>query len=134
MNRPASKYRPRACNECGEAYTPRRCDEYFCSTPCRKDFENRAMVRGRDLYTLFMVMRYERGLARLRGVWGVACALARRWREEDERERAGRKSWYSYDKVMDRLAESGRLPLGNLPGVTVIQGHTGLSSGKRIRG
>lgn len=98
-----SKYKARCCNECGEAYTPRRCDEFFCSVPCRKSFDNRAMVRGRDLYHLFMTMRYERGVAKLLGVWAIMCRMAMTWKEEDNRERNGRKSWQKPTKIIERL-------------------------------
>lgn len=103
MSKTASKYRPRHCNECGDAYTPRRADEFFCSVAHRKAFDNRAMVRGRDLYHLFMALRYERGLARARGVWAIACRLAMVWREEDQSERDGRKSWMSVNRAIARL-------------------------------
>lgn len=105
----APKYRARCCNECGESYTPRRRDEYFCSIPCRKAFDNRAMVRGRELYHLFMVMRYERGIAKALGVWAIMCRMAMTWREEDERERAGRKSWSAPRKIIDKLPLTLRL-------------------------
>lgn len=98
-----SKYKASPCNECGEVYQPRRCDELFCSTPCRKAFDNRAMVRGRDLYHLFMTMRYERGAAKLLGVWAIVCRMAMEWRQEDERQRAGRKSWIAPKKAIDKL-------------------------------
>jgi hypothetical protein len=100
MNTTAPKYRERRCNECGEAYTPRRVDEFYCSTPCRKSFENRRMVRGKELYDLFMVMRYDRGAAKLLGVWNLMCRLALHWREEDDRDRAGRKSWLSPNRAL----------------------------------
>lgn len=99
----ASKYQSRACNECGNTYTPRRCDEFFCSTKCRKDFDNRAMVRGRDLYHLFMTLRYERGAAKLLGVWAIVCRMAMEWRKEDEAERNGRKSWMAPKRAIGKL-------------------------------
>ena len=99
----ASKYQARCCNECGEAYTPTRKDELFCSIPCRKSFDNRAMVRGRELYHLFMALRYERGLAKLLGLWAIMCRMAMVWREEDIVERAGRHSWQRPSKVVERL-------------------------------
>ena len=99
----ASKYQSRACNECGGTYTPRRCDEFFCSTPCRKAFDNRAMVRGRDLYHLFMTLRYERGAAKLLGVWAIVCRMAMEWRKEDEEERNGRKSWMAPKRAIGKL-------------------------------
>jgi hypothetical protein len=97
------KYACRQCNECGQSYEPSRRDEFFCSIPCRKQFDNRAMVRGRDLYHLFMVMRYERGLAKTLGIWAIICRMALSWRQEDEAERGGRKSWDNPQKVIGRL-------------------------------
>jgi hypothetical protein len=67
------------------------------------DFENRMMTRGRELYSLFMVMRYERGVARMRGVWAIACRLAQGWREEDERERDGRQSWIPAKRALAKF-------------------------------
>lgn len=99
----ALTYKSRECNECGSCYQPRRCDEFFCSTPCRKAFDNRAMVRGRELYHLFMVMRYERGTAKLLGIWAIMCRMATAWREEDNAERNGRKSWQAPKKVVSKL-------------------------------
>lgn len=100
------RYSARSCNECGQTYTPRRCDEFFCSTDCRKTFDNRAMVRGRELYHLFMVMRYERGLAKALGVWAIMCRMALMWRQEDEAERGGRKSWQAPSRVIEKLPVS----------------------------
>lgn len=128
MNRPASKYRPRCCNECGSDYTPRRADEFYCSTACRKLFDNRAMARGRDLYHLFMVMRYERGLAKALSLWGIMCAMARKWREEDNRDRAGRKSWVKPQRVIQTALEAtaGKratsLSMADIPGVMMTAG------------
>lgn len=99
----ALKYKSRECNECGAPYTPRRCDEFFCSVPCRKTFDNRAMTRGRELYHLFMVMRYERGLAKMLGIWAIMCRMATAWREEDAKERGGRKSWQAPAKIVSKL-------------------------------
>lgn len=98
----APKYRNRCCNECGADYQPRRADEFYCSIVCRKAFDNRRMVRGRDLYDLFMAMRYERGFAKTRGIWAIACRLAEMWRDEDKAQRDGRKSW-SAAKVISNL-------------------------------
>jgi len=101
---PASpKYRQRCCNECGQPYQPGRADQFFCVRKCRMDFENRMMTRGRELYSLFMVMRYERGVARMRGVWAIACRLAQGWREEDERERDGRQSWIPAKRALAKF-------------------------------
>lgn len=93
----------RCCLECGSSFQPSRFDVRFCTIPCRKAFDNRAMARGRDLYYLFMALRYERGLAKVKGLWAIACRLGMVWREEDNREREGRKSWYAPDLVLSRL-------------------------------
>lgn len=120
----APKYRSRCCNECGESYTPRRMDEFFCSIPCRKAFDNRAMVRGRELYHLFMVMRYERGIAKALGVWAIMCRMAMMWKDEDDKERAGRKSWASPKRIIRKLPV-----VMQATDVTIIQDRTG--TGKR---
>lgn len=96
-------YRPKCCAECGDSFQPRRHDEYFCSIPCRKTFDNRAMTRGRDLYHLFMVMRYERGLAKALGVWAIICRMAMEWRKQDNEERDGRASWMAPQRAIDKL-------------------------------
>lgn len=49
------------CRECGEHFTTGRSDKYFCSTPCRKTWNNRAMVRGAAMYHWAMQWRTERG-------------------------------------------------------------------------
>ena len=61
------------------------------------------MLRGAKLYDMFMLLRYERGLAKVRGVWALTCELARLWRAEDIAERGGRPSWRSYDEIHDSL-------------------------------
>lgn len=50
-----------------------------------------------------MALRYERGLAKLLGLWAIMCRMAMTWREEDMAERAGRHSWQRPSKVVDRL-------------------------------
>lgn len=98
-----SALKMRCCLECGSSFHPSRYDVRFCTVPCRKAFDNRAMARGRDLYYLFMALRYERGLAKAKGLWAIACRLGTLWREEDAMEREGRKSWYALDLVLSRL-------------------------------
>lgn len=61
------------------------------------------MVRGRDLYHLFMTLRYERGAAKLLGVWAIVCRMAMEWRKEDEAQRAGRKSWIAPKRAIGKL-------------------------------
>lgn len=103
MNENARKFF-RCCQECGEEFSSDKQWAAFCSTPCRKEFNNRRAIRGAEIYDLFMMMRYERGIAKVRGVWALMCRIGQGWREEDEAKRAGRHSWNSYEK----LAADGR--------------------------
>ena len=96
------KYQSRCCNECGEPYRPGRADQFFCATSCRMAFENRRMIRGKEIYDLFMIMRYERGIARVRGIWAIACRLAQQWKAEDDAERGGRRSWTPSARAIER--------------------------------
>jgi hypothetical protein len=93
------------CRECGLPFTAKRDRDTnsFCAVECRKAFNNRRMTRGAQLYDLFMMVRYERGLAKARGLWTIVCRLALEWRQEDERQRAGRKSWREYAAIHDGL-------------------------------
>ena len=96
------------CRECGTPFSPsnkgRGSKPIFCQEMCKKRFNNRRMLRGAVLLDLFMICRYERGVAQARGVWALVCEVARQWREEDKRERGGRPSWRAYDELHDGLA------------------------------
>lgn len=86
----------RQCQECGGAYEPGKRHGRFCSTACRKAFNNRRMLRGAELYDLYMASRYQR--EQFAGNITVMAQVATVWREEDAKERAGRRSWHtSYD-------------------------------------
>lgn len=93
-----------ACQECAQAFQAKRAHASFCCAACRTSFNNRRHVRGAEIYDLFMMMRYERGVAQLKGVWKLMCRIAEEWRYEDATQRDGRPSWSSYD----RLAADGR--------------------------
>jgi hypothetical protein len=51
------------------------------------------MVRGAELYDLFMGLRYERAAANEDKVWSAMTNLARAYRDADVALRDGRKSW-----------------------------------------
>ena len=51
------------CKECGAEYTAKKAHSKFCSTKCRKDYNNRRAVRGAQLYDVFMAIRYDREAA-----------------------------------------------------------------------
>lgn len=90
------------CLECGAGLTSDRETAVFCSTPCRKVWNNRRMQRGAELYDLFMAFRFERPLARVLRVMSMLNRLASQYREADRHERGGRRSWTSPEVVVER--------------------------------
>jgi hypothetical protein len=92
----------KVCRECGAAYEAQRTTREFCGTACRKAFHNRAALRGVDLFHLFMSMRFDRANAEAEGVWSLMCRLAASYKEQDHRERDGRKSFDDVAKVRER--------------------------------
>lgn len=87
-----------ACLECGS-----RTDGFdFCGGAHRKAWNNRRMVRGAELYDLFMALRYDRAAAVKLRVWKALCRLGVKYRDEDYAERAGRASWRPPARVLDR--------------------------------
>lgn len=102
------------CRECGVQHNTKGA---FCCTPCRQSWNNRRLQRGAALYDLFMIVRYQRGVAKLYGIWTIVCRVAQTWREEDVRERAGRQSWRAYEDLRSDLLpytveELGRVRAG----------------------
>ncbi len=65
----------------------------FCCPRCRAAWHNRRRDRGAELYDLFMAVRFERGSAKLYGLWTLMCALASAYRDADTHKRGGRRSW-----------------------------------------
>lgn len=99
-NHPPKGY-ARVCLECGEPYEADKAFGVFCCPGHRKAWNNRRMVRGAELYDLFMALRYQRGLAQLLGLWRLTCRLAAAFRDEDRAERAGRQSWRDPKAVLE---------------------------------
>lgn len=91
------------CKECGTPLTASRRPKTFCSTKCRQASNNRRMERGGQLYDLFMSMRFEREKATDLGLWAIMCRMASAMRDEDNRERDGRKSWQPVSAALERL-------------------------------
>ena len=83
----------KTCIECGEKHHTARAETQFCSTACKAKFNNRRAARGAVLYDMWMANRHERGVAKALGLWQIATRLAMYWREEDVRDRDGRRSW-----------------------------------------
>ena len=89
----------RTCLECGNKPAGRGGE--FCSAGCRTAFNNRRKARGAELYDLFMVLRFDRSLAATLKVFQALCRMASNYRAEDQRERAGRRSWRRPQDVLD---------------------------------
>lgn len=87
------------CLNCGKQFKTIRnpATVYACSEACRKEFNNRRMVRGAVLGDFVMSMRFDR--ANSKGLWTTLCALAREFREEDVQQRNGRRSWQKPEAI-----------------------------------
>lgn len=93
----------RKCLECGGSLGDKKSAARFCSSPCRKSWNNRRMVRGAELYDAFMAMRYDRHWSRAVGMWQLICRLASDWKNQDES--VGRPSYIRPDDwVLDNGA------------------------------
>lgn len=79
------------CCECGSGFSSEATIQIFCKAECRTIHNNRRRKRGALLYDLFMSMRWNP--IKAKGVWSAMCKLTDEWKEEDRREREGRKSW-----------------------------------------
>ena len=92
----------RRCYECGTKLSAAKHKRNTCSTACRAAHHNRRKARGAELYDLFMLIRFERGLSRAKGLWSLACLMASHWKIEDDE--AGRRSYGEAEDVLPRLA------------------------------
>lgn len=92
------------CRECGSAYEAASRRKKFCSVKCEKVFNNRRMTRGAMMYDLFMASRYQRDIADEAGLRSVMARMAMRFREDDEREREGRRSWLPVADTMEKIS------------------------------
>lgn len=93
---------PCDCLECGKPFLPRQADAEFCAPACRKSWNNRRLVRGAELYDLFMALRWDRRTATGLHVFSALSRLAAGFRREDVDERAGRRSWSSPARIIAR--------------------------------
>ncbi|ESQ82361.1 hypothetical protein AEAC466_17200 [Asticcacaulis sp. AC466] len=91
-----------ACLTCGAALRSSSRTIEFCQDACRRAFNNRRAVRGAEFYDLYMAIRYDRSEAKRLKAWTKLTKLARSYREEDMRERNGRKSWKPLKAVLMR--------------------------------
>jgi hypothetical protein len=87
-----SRARTIVCRECGEKCTVHSHKALFCSLACAKKFNARRDSRARTMYDIVMAGRFER--SKNKGYLTILSQLAREARDEDLKERDGRKSWY----------------------------------------
>ena len=85
----------KTCNECNQEFESKVAAATFCSTPCRKAFNNRRATRGAVMYDMIMEKRFNRsgeiGEADMRK---FIDRLASEYRDLDAREGRG-QSWTS---------------------------------------
>lgn len=100
--------RLRPCRECGKKFEAARATTEFCSRGCRNDYNNRRAIRGLAFYDLIMEMRFDRTEAQQVGAWSELCTIASWFRDEDKRDRKGRKSWSSSKRMRNINSRRGR--------------------------
>lgn len=103
------------CRECGHTFIGKRTTKEFCGAACRRAFNNRKATRGAQMYDLIMAMRFDRHDAKTYGAWKLLDRMAAAARAEDERDRAGRRSW---DDVRDVKGRNAHL-LATVVGVNI---------------
>lgn len=101
-----------ACKECGKPFEQISHKAEFCTAACQKDFNNRRATRGAKLHDLFMAFRFERDEARKANLQSVINRLASDWREEDRRQREGRKSWQPFRRILEKEPHLKAVRLG----------------------
>lgn len=100
----AAAHDGKCCLECGAPIIAKQAARAtFCGKACRQVWNNRRMKRGADLYDLFMAHRYDRQAAQEAKVWRAMNRLCAEYRDEDNRQRDGRRSWGNPRDVLDRL-------------------------------
>ncbi len=97
----------RECAECGKGFQAKRVHAAFCATPCRQAFNNRAAMRGAELYHVMMTLRFNRDVGQQERLWSQACAMMSAYRDADKTLRDGRESW-DKDAFKDTPLSYGR--------------------------
>lgn len=98
---PSRPSRVCVCLNCGESFEQGRKAAEFCSRKCVRAWNNRRYIRGAELYDLMMIQRFDRGEATKHKVWTALTRLTRQYRDEDIRERGGRRSWRRLRSIID---------------------------------
>jgi hypothetical protein len=77
----------RTCRECGDLFLALKSHAAFCSTKCRKTWNNRRATRGAQLYDAVMAMRYDRKAAAAAGIdWTFVSRMVEMFNAEDQRD------------------------------------------------
>ena len=97
-----AKAKTGVCRECGAKFQAHRATREFCRKECRQAFNNMQMSRGVLAYQLIMAHRYERDVFETAGGRKLLSRLASLFREDDNRNRGGRKSWDDFTNVLTR--------------------------------
>tara|TARA_R110000822_G_scaffold16019_1_gene54858 strand:- start:290 stop:601 length:312 start_codon:yes stop_codon:yes gene_type:complete len=96
----------RTCQECGVSYVAKKSSSKFCSTSCRKTFNNRRAQRGALMYDAFMGLRYDRAAAKAAGIdYTFICRIGEMFNDED----AGKRT---YRPAADVVKDKGVLVNG----------------------
>ena len=91
------------CAECGSEFHSKQGGARYCSTACRKAFNNRRMVRGAQLYDAFMAIRYDREIAAELGCDRTFLSrMGEMFRREDVQSGKG-KTWRPTRELMAEL-------------------------------
>ena len=96
----------RSCQECGTPFLAKKNHAKFCSTVCRKTWNNRRATRGAQMYDAVMAMRYDRKKAKSLGIdWTFICRMAEMFNAQDQK--ACGPDGKSYKNPYDLKAEIG---------------------------
>jgi hypothetical protein len=96
------------CRECGDKFTHHQRLKLFCTSACRMAFNNRRRDYGSAMFDIVMEMRFDRKRASASKAWTELCVIASRVRDVDVRERGGRKSWSTTDRMRNINSRIGR--------------------------
>lgn len=87
------------CRECGIELKDKRKGAVFCTPAHRKAWNNRRMIRGAELYDLFMERRYNRDTKEAMAALTYMSNLGRAYRDADKAQRNGRQSWNARETI-----------------------------------
>lgn len=96
------------CMECGVKFTAKKGGQIFCSSPCRLRFNNRRRDWGSAMFDVVMEMRFDRKRASASKAWSELCVIASKARDVDVRDRSGRKSWSTTERLKGLNSRIGR--------------------------